>query len=159
MAYLIHKCIPRAALNRTRNSLKLFWRIDQNIVLSFYLVKDCAAQLFEPLQIIFMSRRLQNCSDCFRKYKSLAQLLPMRIHDGLEDVIVAPMHWSVVLVALPSLEVHGVVMQVQKRPHLVDVDPFSYLDGFLPSLESSFCLRELTSVTRGDEMVKRWPPR
>ena len=138
MANLIHKRISRAGLNRTCNSVELLRRIDQNIVLSFYLVKDCTAQLFEPLQIILMSRRLQNCFDCFRKYKSLAQLLPMRIHSGLEDVIVAPTHWSFALVALPSLEVHGVVMQFQKRAHLVDVDPFSYLDGFLPFLESSF---------------------
>ena len=138
MANLIYKRISRAALNRCRNSLKLFWRIDQNIVLSFYLVKDCTAKLFKPLKIMFMSRRLQNCFDCFRKYKSLAQLLPMRIHSGLEDIIVAPTHWSFALVALPSLEVHGVVMQLQKRAHLVDVDPFSYLDGFLPFLESSF---------------------
>ena len=112
MANLIHKRISRADLNRNRNSLKLFWHIDQNMVLSFYLVKDCAAQLFEPLQIIFMSRRLQNYFDCFRKHESLAQLLPMRIHGGLEDVIVAPTQWSFALVALPSLEVHGVVMQL-----------------------------------------------
>ena len=138
MANLIHKRISRATLNRCRNSLELFWCIDQNIVLFFYLVKNCAAQLFEPLQIILMSRRLQNCFDCFRKHESLAQLLPMRIHGGLEDVIVAPTHRSFALVTLPSLEVYSVVMQFQKRPHLVDVDPFSYLDGFLPSLESSF---------------------
>ena len=86
----------------------------------------------------------------------MAQLLPMRIHGSLEDVIVAPTQWSFALVTLPSLEVHAVVMQFQQRSHLVDVYPLSYFDSFLPFLESSFCLRELTSVTRGDEMVKRW---